>query len=92
MLRRSPNPVLELNAAVAMAMAGEVDEALDWIASLEQRNVLKGYYLLPAAKADLLRRCGRNSDAYVAYADALSIAPTEAERRYLRGRMIEVQP
>ncbi|MBC7926668.1 MAG: sigma-70 family RNA polymerase sigma factor, partial [Bryobacteraceae bacterium] len=85
MLRRSPNPVLELNAAVAMAMAGDVDEALDWIASLERRNVLKGYYLLPAAKADLLRRCGRNSDAYVAYADALSIAPTEAERRYLRG-------
>ena len=59
LLRHTPTPVVELNAAVALAMAAGVKEGLDWIGSLEDRGELAEYHLLPAAKADLLRRAGR---------------------------------
>ena len=48
---------------------------------------LDGYHLSPATRADLLRRDGRREDARVAYEEALRLAPTEAERRYLTGRI-----
>ena len=63
LLRHAPTPVVELNAAVALAMATKVTAGLDWIATLEQRGELAGYHLLPASKADLLRRVGRNTEA-----------------------------
>ncbi len=55
LLQWAPTPVVELNAAAALAMALGVAHGLRWIENLEQRAELAGYHLLPAAKADLLR-------------------------------------
>ena len=65
-------------------------EGLDWIASLEDRGELAGYHLLPAAKADLLRRAGRNAEAAEAYRRALALVTNPAERGYLERRLREV--
>jgi RNA polymerase sigma-70 factor (ECF subfamily) len=90
LLRHTPTPVVELNAAVALAMAEGVQHGLDWIASLEKRGELAEYHLLPAAKADLLRRAGRNPDAAAAYRQALALVTNPAERGYLERRLKEV--
>ncbi len=90
LLRRSPSPVLELNAAVALAMSGDVEEALDWMQALGRRGELRGYHLLPASRADLLRRLGRGEEALAAYAEAIAMAPNDAERRYLQRRVEEL--
>ena len=50
---------------------------------LEKSGELEGYYLLPATRADLLRRLGRFADAAAGYREALLLAPADAERRYL---------
>ena len=50
---------------------------------------LSGYYLLPATRADLLRRLERPSEAAAAYREALDLAGTDAERRYLARRLAE---
>jgi RNA polymerase sigma-70 factor (ECF subfamily) len=57
---------------------------------LEQTAALSGYYLLPATRADLLSRLRRDREAAAAYRRALELAPTEAERRFLRRRLTEV--
>ena len=90
LLRHAPTPVVELNAAVALAMATKVAEGLDWIATLEKRGELAGYHLLPASKADLLRRVGRNAEAARAYRHALALVTNPAEREYLQRRLREV--
>jgi RNA polymerase sigma-70 factor, ECF subfamily len=90
LLRHTPTPVVELNAAAALAMAAGVKEGLDWIASLEERGALAEYHLLPAAKADLLRRAGRNAEAATAYRQALALVTNPAERGYLERRLREV--
>jgi RNA polymerase sigma-70 factor (ECF subfamily) len=92
LLRHTPTPVVELNAAVALAMAAGVSEGLDWIASLEERGELSGYHLLPAAKADLLRREGKYPEAAAAYRQALEYVTNRAERDYLERRLREVEP
>jgi RNA polymerase sigma-70 factor (ECF subfamily) len=51
---------------------------------------LAGYYLLPATRADLLRRLGQRDGAAASYREALALAPSEAERRYLTRRLAEV--
>jgi RNA polymerase sigma-70 factor (ECF subfamily) len=81
-----PSPVVELNRAVAVALADGYEHGL---ALLELVN-LPGYYLLPAAKADLLRRLGRNREAAVAYRAALALVTNDAERRFLERRLAEV--
>ncbi len=93
LLRVVPTPVVELNAAVALAMAGgpnALAEALDWIDRIESRAELGDYYLLPAARADLLRRAGRPAEARAAYQRALALATNAAERAYLIRRLAEV--
>jgi RNA polymerase sigma-70 factor (ECF subfamily) len=57
---------------------------------LAAAGALPGYHLLPAARADLLRRLGRPSDAAAAYRDALALVTNEAERRFLQRRLTEV--
>jgi RNA polymerase sigma-70 factor, ECF subfamily len=89
LIREQPNAVVELNAAVALAMAEGEAHGLDWIAQLETREELAGYHLLHAARADLLRRCGRLSEACDAYRIALGLVRNGAERRYLEGRLAE---
>jgi RNA polymerase sigma-70 factor (ECF subfamily) len=90
LLRHARTPVVELNAAVALAMATTVAEGLDWIARLEAGGELAGYHLLPAAKADLLRRAERNAEAATAYRAALALVTNPAERGYLERRLGEV--
>ena len=57
---------------------------------LEESGDLSDYYLLPATRADLLRRIGRMPEAEAAYRRALELAPTAAERRLLERRIAEI--
>ena len=88
--RLVPSPVVELNRAVAVAMAEGPAAGLSLIEELEASGKLKGYHLLPATRADLLRRLGRRIDAVSAYEEALELAATDAERRYIARRLAEV--
>ncbi|HVX44135.1 MAG TPA: RNA polymerase sigma factor [Mycobacteriales bacterium] len=87
LLQLSPSPVVELNRAVAVAMSEGIPAGLALVDELAGAGRLAGYHLLPATRADLLRRAGRTEEAKRAYADAARLAPTEAERRYLTGRL-----
>jgi RNA polymerase sigma-70 factor, ECF subfamily len=91
LLQVQPTPVVELNRAVAVAMSQGLDDGLQLLDALEQRRALAGYYLLPAAQADLLRRMERWSEAEAAYTQALALAGNGAERRFLERRVKEVR-
>jgi RNA polymerase sigma-70 factor, ECF subfamily len=88
--RLAPSPVVELNRAVAVAMTDGVEAGLRLVDDLAASGRLEGYHLLPATRADLLRRAGRPDAASAAYEQALALAPTEAERRYLARRLREL--
>ncbi|MEO5875912.1 MAG: RNA polymerase sigma factor [Streptosporangiaceae bacterium] len=79
LLRWVPSEVVRLNRAVAVSMARGPAAGL----ALVDRLDLPGYHLLPATRADLLRRLGRPAEAAAAYAQAIELAPTDAERRHL---------
>ena len=83
----TPTAVVELNAAVALGLATDLETALDRIRELETRAELSSYYLLPAAKADLLRRLERWDEAAAAYRRALALVTNPAERKYLERRL-----
>jgi RNA polymerase sigma-70 factor, ECF subfamily len=85
--RLDPSPVVQLNRAVAVALAGDVDEGL---ALLDEVGGLDHYHLLHAARADLYRRLERREEAAAAYRRALELTTNEAETRYLRRRLAEV--
>ncbi|MGA7205224.1 MAG: RNA polymerase sigma factor [Specibacter sp.] len=85
----APSPVVELNRAIAVAMARGPEAGLELIDRLDDDGALEGYYLLPAARADLLRRLGRRTEAAHDYRRARDLAPSEAERRYLGRRLAE---
>jgi len=91
LLRLHPSPVVALNHAAAVAMGERLERGLRLIEQIEASGALSGYHLLPAAKADILRRLGRREDAAVAYERALELVTQEAERRYLRRRLREVR-
>jgi RNA polymerase sigma-70 factor (ECF subfamily) len=80
-----PSAVVELNRAVAVGMA---DGPLAGLALLDELS-MAGYHLLPATRADFLRRLGRHAEAADWYAKARDLAPTEAERAYLTRRISE---
>jgi len=82
-----PSAVVELNRAVAVAMADGPAAGLEIVAALEASGALPGYHLLPATRADLLRRLGRAAEAAASYRQALELAATDAERRYLSERL-----
>ena len=84
-----PTPVVELNHAVAVGMARGPLAGLELVEALEASGKLAGYHLLPATRADFLRRLGRAPEAGAAYREALELASTDAERRYLRRRLTE---
>lgn len=88
----APTPVVLLNRAVAVAMADGPAAGLALLVELEQAEVLSGYYLLPATRADLLRRLTRDAEAQTAYRQAHALAPTDAERRFLHRRLSELAP
>lgn len=87
-----PTPVVRLNQAVAVAMSEGLERGLALVNSLEDSEALADYYLYHAARADLLRRLGRDAEAAAAYRRALSLTENAVERRYLRRRLQEVSP
>lgn len=87
LVRLTPSPVVELNRAVAVAMSDGVPAGLELVDALASSGSLDGYHLLPATRADLLRREGRVDEARAAYLEALELVPTDAERRYLTERL-----
>jgi RNA polymerase sigma-70 factor (ECF subfamily) len=84
-----PSAVVELNRAVAVAMAEGPAAGLKLVEALETSGALAGYHLLPATRADLLRRLNRSAEAAASYREALALAATDAERRYLARRLAE---
>lgn len=91
LLRRiHPTPVVRLNHAVAVAMAGDVETALGLLDELAEEPAMDGYHLYHAARADLLRRAGRLPEAGRAYRRALEICSNPTERAYLEGRLAEL--
>jgi RNA polymerase sigma-70 factor (ECF subfamily) len=87
----APSPVVELNRAVAVAIAEGPDAGLAILDALDRDERVANYHLLPAARADLLRRSGRFAEAANDYERAFELAPSDAERRFLRRRLDEVR-
>jgi RNA polymerase sigma-70 factor (ECF subfamily) len=85
--RRTGSPVVELNQAVAIAESGDVETAL----ALVERLELNRYHYLHATRAELLRRLDRVEDARAAYDRALELVHSDAERRFLEGKLRELQ-
>ena len=85
-----PSAVVELNRAVAVAMADGPEAGLVLVDRLDAEGALAGYYLLPATRADLLRRLQRPEEAADAYRRALALVGTDPERRYLECRLRDV--
>jgi RNA polymerase sigma-70 factor, ECF subfamily len=87
----APSPVVTLNRGVAIAMRDGPEAGLELLDALAADERLRGYHLLPAARADLLRRLGRRAEAAAAYREALTLVGNEPERAYLTRRLAEVQ-
>jgi RNA polymerase sigma-70 factor (ECF subfamily) len=85
-----PTAIVELNAAAALAMVEGPGKGLEWIDRVEARGELGDYYLLPAARADLLRRAGRGAEAVMHYRRAIELARNPSERLYLERRLREI--
>lgn len=90
LLKLQPSPVVALNRAVAYAFRDGPQAGLDALAEVERDGRLVGYHLLPAVRADLLRRAGRSEEATAAYREALALVQTAAERRFLERRVREI--
>jgi len=89
--RVQPSPIVSLNRAVAVAMANGPREGLALIDALAAGDHLADYHLLHAARADLLRRLGSAAEAAKSYQRALELVTNDSERRFLEGRLREVQ-
>jgi RNA polymerase sigma-70 factor (ECF subfamily) len=85
--RIDPSPVVTLNRAVAIALAGEVEAGLELLDSIDG---LDGYSYLHSARADLLRRLGRVDQAAASYREALALTDNAPERRFLERRLREL--
>jgi RNA polymerase sigma-70 factor, ECF subfamily len=84
-----PSPVVRLNRAVAVAMAGDIEAGLAIVDELADQGALADYHLLEATRADLHRRRGDREAAIAAYRRALETARTEPERRFIHRRLAE---
>jgi len=91
LMKVAPSPVVELNRAVALAFGESFGRGLELLDELEAGGRLQGYHPLSVARAELLRRLGRDADALAAYERALACDPSEAETRHISKRMIELQ-
>ena len=88
--RLQPSPIVSLNRAVAIAMADGPRPALAIVNGLVAAGDLDNYYLLHAARADLLRRLGSSEEAAKSYQRALALVTNDSERRFLERRLREV--
>ena len=89
-LTNGASPFVGLGRAIAIGMSEGADSGLAALAALESTGRLDGYHLLPAAQADFLRRSGRAEAAAARYREAIPLAPTAPERRFLERRLAEV--
>jgi RNA polymerase sigma-70 factor (ECF subfamily) len=89
--RIEPSPVVELNRAVAVAMRDGPQAGLDVIDEIFARGDLNGYHLAHSARADLCRRLGRIEEARGSYQRALALTQQEPERKFLQGRLEEME-
>jgi RNA polymerase sigma-70 factor (ECF subfamily) len=87
LLALAPSPVVALNRAIAQSMVDGPEAALASLDELSEGAAVKSYRLVPAVRADLLRRLGRTAEAGVRYREALTYPCTEPERRFLRRRI-----
>jgi RNA polymerase sigma-70 factor (ECF subfamily) len=90
LLRIAPTPVVELNRAVAVAMRDGAAAGLALVDGILARGELGSYHLVHAARADLLARLDRPSEAAAAYERALALTTLEPERRFLERRRAQV--
>jgi RNA polymerase sigma-70 factor (ECF subfamily) len=88
----SASPAVQLNRAIAVAFADGWDAGLAALDAVAADPRLAENHLVPAARADLLRRAGRHVDAASQYHRAIALAPTAVERRYLERRLNELDP
>jgi RNA polymerase sigma-70 factor, ECF subfamily len=88
--RAEPSPVIELNRAVAVAMADGPEAGLALVEAILARGELADYHLAHSARADLCRRLGRHADARASYLRALELTQQEPERRFLELRLSEL--
>jgi len=86
----APSPVVELNRAVAVAMAEGPGAGLELVESLAREPGLSAYPYFHAARADLLRRLGRATEAAAAYRAALDLTTNDVERGFLERRIAEL--
>lgn len=91
LLRISSSPVIELNHAAAVSMVDGPARALDLVDAIAARGGLDGYEMLPAVRADLLRRLGRKDEAREAYRAATATTQLEPLRRLYARRMREME-
>ncbi len=91
LLQAEPTAVVALNRAAAVAMLHGPQAGLDALDALADDRHLQRSHLLPAARADLLRRQGRDQEAARAYREALERVGNAPERRYLERRLVEVE-
>ncbi len=89
LMEMNPSPVIALNHAAAVAMSGRIEEGLNQIDDLS--DSLDKYYLFHAARADLLRRLHRHSEAAAAYQRALGLAANQLEIDFLSRRLRQVE-
>lgn len=87
LVERNPSPVLALNRAVAVAMLDGPAAGLDALAGLDVHPALARYYLLPATRAEFLRRLGRDGHAEAAWRAALDRDPPSPVRRFIERRL-----
>jgi RNA polymerase sigma-70 factor (ECF subfamily) len=91
LLERWPSPVVALNRAVAVGLARGPAAGLAELDVLAAEPLLATYGYLAASRADFLRRLGRHDDARLAYEEALALTDNAVERRFLEGRLAELQ-
>ena len=89
--RVHPSPVVALNRAAAVAMVHGPEPALALIDGIAASGDLDDHHLMHSARADMLRRLGRFTEAIGSYSRALELAGSAGERRFLEGRLREVQ-
>jgi RNA polymerase sigma-70 factor (ECF subfamily) len=82
----SPSPVVELNRAVAVAMASGPAAGLEIVESLRSEPALQGYHLLPGVRGDLLFKLGRRDEARAEFERAAALTRNARERELLRAR------
>jgi RNA polymerase sigma-70 factor, ECF subfamily len=90
LMRSNPTPVVALNHAAAVAMSEGFEKGLTLVEEAGASGKLEHYYLFHAARADLLRRLNRMTEAAAAYSRALDLTTNRVEQQYLRRRLSEV--